>query len=320
MEQVDGFDIPDIPKGKLNTITTQIISSVNRQTDQVINGGIDYMQDPPLSDRLPEVRAEYSDRYTEYDTVSTYYFFMNNRVPPFDKQEVREAVNTAIDSTALARLFGGRLTPTCNFLPSSLPGYEEIEPCPFGEADGPGDVQAARQMITDAGEEGTAVEVFTNSDENRPQIGQYYADLLNQIGLDAELKTLDGGVYFQTVGSAREEAGTGFANWFQDFPHPGNFLFLVDGNTIQPTNNQNFGNVDDPEINRLVNTVNAGAADDPEVLEAAAEADRLLIEKSYLAPYGLEKRSIFLSERMAPDCKSYHPVYGPDYSAFCLSE
>lgn len=321
MEQVEGFDIPEIPKGKLKRITTKIIKSASRQTDQVIKGELDSMQDSPPPDRLPEVRSSHSDRYKEFTTVSSYYFFMNSRVPPFDKQEVREAVNHAVDSNALTRLFGGRLAPSCNFLPSSIPGYEETDPCPFGAADGPGDLEKARALIKEAGEEGTPVEVYTNNDENRPEIGEYYTDVLNKIGLKATLKTLDGGIYFQTVGNAKTKAATGFANWFQDFPHPGNFLFLVDGAAIQPTNNQNFGNVDDPEINKLIDTVQNGAADDEEVKQAAAEVDKLLIEKSYLAPYGSEKLSIFLSERMdVENCVSFHPVYQNDYSALCLKE
>ena len=69
------------------------------------------------------------------------------------------------------------------------------------------------------------------------------------MGFDATPKILDGGVYFQTIGNEKTEAQTGFANWFSDYPHPLNFYFLVDGDTIQPTNNQNYGNVDDPRIN-----------------------------------------------------------------------
>lgn len=321
LEKVKGFAVPDLPKGKVDKITTKIVKSSNRQTDQVIRGELDYMQDPPQPDRLPEVRSKYADRYREYTTVSSYYFFMNVRMPPFDKQEVREAVNFGIDGSALSRLFGGRLTPECNFLPSNLPGYEKVDPCPFGPADGPADLDKARALIRQAGEEGTSVEVFTNTDENRPEIGQYYADVLNKIGLKAELKSVDGSVYFQTVGNAKTKAATGFANWFEDFPHPGNFLFLFDGEAIQPTNNQNFGNIDDPELNRLIDIVQGGAAADEEVQQAAAEADKRLIDKSYLVPYGSEKLSIFLSERMDfENCKSFHPVFNTDYSAFCLKE
>ena len=91
--------------------------------------------------------------------------------------------------------------------------------------------------------------VWGNTDDPTPKVTQAYADMLNEIGLDAEVELLDGGVYFQTIGNAETKAQTGFTNWFADFPHPLNFYFLVDGASIQPTNNQNFGNVDDPKIN-----------------------------------------------------------------------
>jgi len=321
MERNTNFDIPGIPKGNIDTITTRIVKSAERQTQDVINGDLDFMQDPPPADLLPQVREQYSDRYEVQNTVSTYYFFMNVRVPPFDKKEVREAVNLAIDSNALARLFGGRLAPSCNFLPEGLPGHEPIDPCPFGDPAGEPDIVGARQMIEDAGAAGTKVTAYTNNDENRPEIGQYLTDMLNKIGFDADLETIDGGVYFQTIGNEKTEAQIGFLNWFQDFPHPGNFLFLVDSASIQPTNNQNIGNVSDPELDELIGTVNAGAATDAEVQEAAAEADRILVENSYVAPYGQETVSTFMSERMDfENCSLFHPVYQNDYSSFCLKE
>jgi peptide/nickel transport system substrate-binding protein len=202
-----------------------------------------------------------------------------------------------------------------------MPGYEAIEPCPFGDPAGEPDIERARQLIEDAGAAGASVTAYTNNDENRPEIGQYLTDMLNEIGLDAELETVDGGVYFQTIGNEKTEAQVGFLNWFQDFPHPGNFLFLVDSESIQPTNNQNIGNVSDPELDELIDTVNSGPATDEAVQEAAAEADRILIENSYVTPYGTETVSTFMSERMDfENCSLFHPVYQNDYSSFCLKE
>jgi peptide/nickel transport system substrate-binding protein len=319
MEKNRRFDIPGIPKGNVDQITTKIVQSGRRQAQDVIGGKLDYMQDPPPSDMLPTIRSKYKDRYEEHVTVSSYYFFLNAREEPFDKEEVRDAVNYAIDSRALARIFGGRLEPSCNYLPSNIAGYEEIDPCPYGDPDEPGDLERARELVEEAGEGGTEVRVWTNNDPTRPEIGQYLTDLLNKIGLEAELETVDGGVYLQTIGNARTNAQTGHTNWFQDFPHPGNFLFLAHGDSIQPTNNLNYGNIDDPRLNRLIDRVQGGAADDPEVQEAAAEADKVLVEKSYLAPYGSEKLSTFLSERMdLENCSRFHPVYQNDYSSFCL--
>ncbi len=319
MEQVKGFDIPDIPKGKIQTITTKIVKSAETQTQDVINGKLDFMQDPPPADLLPDVRAKYKDRYKDQTPINTYYFFMDQKIKPFDKKEVREAVNFAIDSKALARLFGGRLEPGCNFLPPGMPGHEPVDPCPWGDPNGPGDIDKAKDLVKQAGEEGTAVTVYTNNDENRPEIGQYYADLLNKIGLKAKLKVIDAGVYFASMGNAKTKAATGFDNWFQDFPHPANFLFLLDSNTIQPTNSQNHGDVSDPELDKLIATVNSGPGTDPKVQEAAAAADKLAVENAYVAPYGHEKVSTFMSERMDfENCGLFHPLYQNDYSSFCL--
>ena len=321
MQQNPNFDIPDIPKGNIETITTKIIKSAEQQTQDVIRGDLDFMQDPPPADLLPQVRAEYSDRYEEHTPINTYYFFMNVDTPPFDNEDVRKAVNLAVDSNALARLFGGRLEPSCNFLPNGLAGYEPIDPCPFGDPAGEPDIEGARQLIQDAGVEGEKVTAYTNNDENRPEIGQYLTDMLNQIGLDAELEIIDGGVYFATIGNEKTNPQIGFLNWYQDFPHPSNFLFLVDSASIQPTNSQNMGRVSDPELDKLIDTVNAGPASDPKVREAAAEADRLLIEKSYVAPYGQEAVATFMSERMDfENCSMFHPLYQNDYSSFCLKE
>ena len=52
---------------------------------------------------------------------------------------------------------------------------------------------------------------------------------------------------------ASTKAQTGLANWYADFPHPGSFLQQIDGTTIQPTtNNGNYGEVDDPVINKEI--------------------------------------------------------------------
>jgi peptide/nickel transport system substrate-binding protein len=86
---------------------------------------VDFMIDPPSTDRLPEVESKYSDRFRFEDSINTYYMFLNFQEPPFDDLKVRQAVNYAIDPEALARIFGGRLNPDQQILPPGMPGYEE---------------------------------------------------------------------------------------------------------------------------------------------------------------------------------------------------
>src|SRR5918999_2569893 len=185
--------VPDIPADNVDKITIRIIENAVRQAQDVISGELDYMQDPPPADIKPEVKAKYSDRYKEITTASTYYFFMNTRTPPFDKPEIREAVNYGIDKPALARLFAGELAPGCSFLPPGVPGFDEamdVEECPWGNPNEPPDLEKARQMIEDAGEAGTELTVYGNNDDPSDKVTAAIADQLTKMGFEAEPKIL----------------------------------------------------------------------------------------------------------------------------------
>jgi peptide/nickel transport system substrate-binding protein len=315
---------PDIPPGKIDKITTKIVKSAQRQAQDVIAGKLDYMQDPPPADMKPQVKAEYSDRYREQTAASTYYFFMNNRLPPFDDPNVREAVNWGIDKPALARIFAGEVAPGCSFLPPGLPGYDEaldVEDCPYGNPNKPPALEKARQMIKDAGVDGMELTVYGNNDDPSDKVTEAYADMLTKMGFKATPKILDGGVYFQTIGSAKTKPQTGFLNWFQDFPHPKNFFFLVDGKSIQPTNSQNPGNVDIPDVTKGIAELNLEPEITDKVADRWGELNQELVDpqNAAVAPYGHRKLATFFSERMDfENCSRFHPVYFNDYSSWCL--
>jgi peptide/nickel transport system substrate-binding protein len=322
LEKNKQFNLPGIPKGNLDKITVKIVKNAQRQAEDVISGKLDYMQDPPPADIKPEVKAKYSDRYKELTTSSTYYMFMNTREAPFDKKEVRDAVNIGLDKPALARLFAGEVAPGCSFLPPGMPGYDEaldVDDCPWGNPNEPPDLAKARQMLKDAGVDGMKLTVWGNNDDPTDKVTEAYADQLNKMGFDATPRIIDGGIYFATIGNKNTKPlQTGFANWFADFPHPKNFMFLVDGKSIQPTNNQNYGNVDDPEITAGIARLNKLPIDD-KTTEEWKQLNNDVVRRGWVAPYGHRKLATFFSERMDFDnCNIFHPVNFNDHSAFCL--
>ena len=129
-------------------------------------------------------------------------------------------------------------------------GHDEahdVEECPYGNPNEPPDLEAAQALLKEAGADGEQITVWGNNDDPTDKVTQAYGDQLKQIGFETEVKILDGGVYFQTIGNENTaNLHTGFANWFLDWPHPLNMWFVFDPDSIQPTNNQNYGNVDDP--------------------------------------------------------------------------
>jgi peptide/nickel transport system substrate-binding protein len=148
LQRNPGFNVPGVAKGSFDKFTVHISSAISKQAEDVISGKADYMTDDPAGDLLPQIQAKYGNRFRlDPNPPNVYYFFMDVTVPPFNKLEARQAVNYAIDSRALQRIFGGRLKPTCNFLPEQIKGYKKIDPCPWGDPNGPGDLAKAKALV-----------------------------------------------------------------------------------------------------------------------------------------------------------------------------
>lgn len=316
-ERFEGFD--DVPTAKLDRIEISVVKDARRQGQDLIDNKVDYIIDPPVREQLREVRQKAADRFKEFTTLSTYYAFLNVREAPFDKKEVRQAVNYALNKPALARQFSGLLEPTCNFLPPNIQGYEQLDPCPYGDPNGEPDVAKAKELIQQAGAEGAKVTVWGNDEPETREVTLAIADQLKAVGLDASPKIVEGSVYFQTIGNEKTKAQTGFLNWFADFPHPGSFMSLVDGASIQATNNTNMSNVDDPVINKTLAEINQNADLDA-VAPKYAELDKRVVEEAYVAPYGNRKLTLTTSDRMAFDAIVWHPLFLADFSTFALKK
>jgi peptide/nickel transport system substrate-binding protein len=311
-------EIPGLPAAKLDKIEIKVVKNAERQVRDVLQNTADYLDDPSAGDALTEFQQQAPNRYKEYPTNSTYFYFLNHRTPPFDDVKVRQAVAYGIDKRAISRIYGGLMEPTCNFLPGGMEGYQKLDPCPYGDPAQPPDIERARALIKEAGVGGEEVLVWGNDEDDSKQNAEYLSDVMNEIGLDARPKIIEASVFFTTVGNQKTKAQAGFTNWFQDFPHPGNFLFLVDGDTIQPTNNQNFGNVDVPEINKAIDDL--GQQELSESAQGYADVDRTLIEDAHVVPYGSKKIPVITSERIAFENVLFHPVLQVDYTTMALKQ
>ena len=295
----------------------KIIVTQNKNNSAQVTGveqnQIDYMQSPPDADRLSEVKAKFSDRFRLENSINTYYFWMNNKTAPFNDVRVRQAINYAIDPEALNRVFGGRLHPTQQILPPGMPGYDEFTMYP-----GP-DMNKAKQLLAEANPADKDITVWTDDEPDRKRIGEYYHDLLNELGFNAQLKVISGDVYFTTIGNtSTPDLDTGFADWFQDFPHPDDFFRpLLNGENILPTNNNNFSQASIAANDAKMDELRTGQLTE-EARKQYAELDKSYMEQAVWAPYGNEQFATFVSERMDFDKVYYHLLFAHDYTSFAL--
>jgi peptide/nickel transport system substrate-binding protein len=304
----------EVADAQVDKITVTQNKSNTAQVTDIEQNRTDFMHDPPDADRLAEVRSRYGDRFRMEDSINTYYFWMNSQTAPFNDVRVRQAINYAIDPEALNRVFGGRLHPSQQILPPGMPGYAEVTLYP-----GP-DLNKAKQLIAEANPADRDITVWTDDEPDRKRIGEYYHDVLSQLGFNATLKVIAGDVYWTTVGNqSTPDLDTGFADWFQDFPHPDDFFRpLLNGASILPTNGNNLSRVSIPALDAKMNDLRKKRLEDPGVEDEYAALDRAYMEQAAWAPYGNEQYTTFLSERMDFDKSYRHLLFAQDYTSFAV--
>lgn len=314
------LDIPDIPVGKLDTINIQIVSNTQSEAQQVLDNKADVFDPgdtiPPAL--LPQINREAEDRFDKKTIPSTFYMFFDTTQPPFDNIKARQAVNIGVDRRGFQRLSSGFLEPACFFLPPGMVGHSDDD-CPFGTRDEKPDLKAAQDLLEEAGLKGAKVTVWGQQRAPRKEYVDYYTSELNKIGFDATQKIIADETYFPTIGNAKTKAQTGFASWIQDFPNPANFYLLLNADSIQPTNNQNFGNVDDPKIQSELEELNAVPASDLDsVADRWKELDQHTAEQAYVLAFGSQQVPQFFSDRIDADSAIFHPTYFNDFTSLAL--
>jgi peptide/nickel transport system substrate-binding protein len=309
--KVNGKAMPDLEPGHFDKIKINVVSNDSTVVNDVEQGRIDWMQAPPPPDRYPEVKAKYEgSQFRVEKTISNYYFWMNTTRTPFDDLEVRKAVNYAIDTDALERIYTGQLAANQQILPPGMPGHVTFNLYPHNLA-------KAKEMIAKANPADRDVTVWTNSEPENKEAGEYYEDVLKKLGFNTTLKVINAANYFTVIGNrSTPDLDTGWVDWFQDYPNPNDFFQpLLDGESIQPNNNTNLSEMDVPELNAKIAKLGAEALGPKQEAEYAA-LDKAYMELAPWAPYGTRTTSTFVSSAIDLDKVIFNPTYGQDLASF----
>jgi len=303
----------NVPVGNPDKVVWDVIGDDNVALQRVISGQDDWLGYHPIPpDRLSSVQQKYPDQIKLFTPANTYYFFMNTRVAPFNNLKVRQAVNYAIDRQALVRVYGGLAQPTQQVLPPTYPQYKKITPYPYN-------VAKAKQLIAQSGDKGMAVTVWNHDRGLDPRATAYLTDVLNSIGLKAKQKIVNAAVYWTTIGNQATKAQIGFADWFQDYPHPLDwFDVLLNGQRITQTHNNNYANFDDASVNSQIDALKKEPVLDNKANARWASVDKEVMAQAPWAPFLNRQFTDFFYSTVDLSCYVNHVLYEFDYSTICM--
>ena len=105
-----------------------------------------------------------------------------------------------------------------------------------------------------------------------------------------------------------------------DFPNPVDFYgVLLDGKSILKTDNENFGDTNDPYINSQVSKLESvPTADLGSVASRWQALDEYVAKKAYVAVFGYQTFPEFTSSRMDYGSLVFQPEWGWDWTSFAL--
>jgi peptide/nickel transport system substrate-binding protein len=245
------------------------------------------------------------------------YVWLNTTIEPFDNQQVREAVNYAIDRSSLKRLEGGPITGdiATSIIPPGVNGFlSPDEYNPFETPNMAGDIDRAKELMAEAGyPDGFDGELnFVGaSDPPHDRYAESVRADLEALGFtNLKVKTPafpNQYTQFYQVTDSETAIGTS-AGWCKDYNDAFTFFDpLWNGENISTTGaNQVYSEYDDPELNQAINE--AATLTGEERDQAWQEVNRMATESGVWVPWTWDDETIVYSAGLV------NPIYNTFFS------
>jgi peptide/nickel transport system substrate-binding protein len=282
----------------LNQININIGGDATVIGQQVLKGSHSVQLDTPAQSIVKLAYQTYPSQITFTEGSGDHYVALDNVHGPFANVNARKAVWAAMDREAIVKARGGPLVaaPMTHFIYPGVNGYTEA-----GAAAGPvvdynanvnGSMSVAEKYMKLAGYSsgkytGSAtVQVVGANNGNDPAIIQIVNNALTSLGFKTHVSEVDQSVmYAKYCGVPKQEIDAcPTVGWVRDFADPLTVLYApFYGPAIVPTNNSNWGQVNNPQINTAMQQ--AALVTDPTArAQAWANVDKMLVDQAVAAP------------------------------------
>jgi dipeptide transport system substrate-binding protein len=190
---------------------------------QKLKAGECHLMPYPNAADVATIKADPSLKVSEQEGLNVAYLAYNTTQAPFDKPEVRKALNMAINKQAIVDgVFQGAATPAKNPIPPTMWSYNNAV------EDDKYDPEAAKKMLEEAGVKDLSMKVWAMP-VARPYMlnARRAAELIQsdfeKIGVKVEIVSYEWAEYLDKS-KAKDRDGAVILGWTGDNGDPDNFL------------------------------------------------------------------------------------------------
>ncbi len=280
---------------------------------QVLKGSAAVQLDTPAQSIVKLGYQQYPSQITFTPGSGDHYVALNNAAGPFKNVDLRRAVWAGLDRAAIVKARGGPLVsaPATHFIYPGVSGYDQAGGAPGPQVDFNanvnGNMAVATKYMKAAGYKsgkytgaGTIQVVGANSG-NSPAIIQIVNSDLTSLGFKTRVSETDQAtMYAKYCGVPKQEIDVcPTVGWIRDFADPLSVLYATFyGPAIVPTNNSNWGQVNDPAINAAMQKA-ALVVDPTARAQAWANVDKMLVDQAVAVPETFENQPNIESKNVA---------------------
>lgn len=251
---------------------------------------------------LPRLQTpQLQERMVTSPAFCTTYMSMNTSKDVFKDVKVRQAINYAIDRSAVQNASGGNqlADPATAIIPAAVNGHLDYDLYPSD--DFAGNTAEAEKLLQEAGVgDGFS---FTLDIRSQPKM-QAQAEAIQQalapLGIDVALNVIDTSTYYETIGTPSQQHDAAITGWCPDWASSASTFLppLFDGRNITDKGNSNLAQINDPAINDRIDEIKA-MTDLDAANTAWGELDKQIMELAPIAPLVLEKGVFLPGENIA---------------------
>ncbi|MDI3269963.1 MAG: ABC transporter substrate-binding protein [Bacillota bacterium] len=245
---------PDWWKGqaKIDRLVFRPVIEDQARLTELESGSLDFIVNIP-PDELARIGASSSYTVLRQPGMHVWYLIFNAQKPPFDKKEVRQAVNYAINKEAIVH---DLLQDTGVVAKGPLPpvvwgSTDDVKPYPY-------DPQKAKELLAQAGySDGFEVtfwvpESGSGMQQPKAMAAAIQSDL-RKVGIQLNIQTFEWGTYLDKVlGNPADLPEVFEMSWMGDNGDPDNFLYILLSGDQWPPAGFNMGYYKNDQVDELL--------------------------------------------------------------------